>query len=44
MYLRYWTVNHENCHREKVRVLKMNVQQDIELNNQNDSSYKNCYI
>ena len=31
MLLRYWTVNHENCHIDKE--LKKNVQQDIKLNN-----------
>ena len=31
MLLRYWTVNHENCHIDKK--LKKNVHQDIKLNN-----------
>ena len=29
MKLSYRTVNHENCHIYKVRVLKINVQQDL---------------
>ena len=33
MLLRYWTVNHENCHIDKELRKKKKVQQDIKLNN-----------